>query len=163
MRACHDAAVNGSLVSVYQRPDGYFVVSFAQSTTGLWLHVSEPPIRIERSADAVRLGTVAGLCLAKPRPIVPHPLQSEWTEVRRAALDPIIRAAKVRSWRSFLATARLVSIERSDQNYIVTPMRRRGTPSSSFKPDITQEQRLASPSNEELGQAVLMACEAAQP
>lgn len=152
-----------SLISVYQRPDGYFVVSAERTTDGLWLDVDEPPTVIEPSADAARLGTVCGLVLANPRPTVPHPLQSEWTEVRRASLDPIIRAAKVRSWRSFLATARLVTVDRSDQQYTVTPMRRRGKPNSSFRPDITQERRLTSPSNGELGQAVLTAYRAAQP
>lgn len=162
VHACHDAPVNETMIDVFQRPDGYFVVSAEQTTGGLWLYVSEPPTVIEPSADAVQLGTVVGSCLAHPRPIVPHPSQNDWTEVRRASLAPIMRAAKVRSWRSFLATARLISVDRSDQQYTVTPMQRRGNPSSAFTPDITQEQRLASPSKEALGQAVLVAFRAAQ-
>lgn len=153
--------MSDSLLSIYRRAEDYFLVVSAKTTAGLWQDVGEPPAVLDTSASPARIGGEAVQRLAEPRPTSPHPGQNEWQQARRKSLDPIIRAAKVRSWHEFITGTSLVQVERTDDSFNVTAMKALPKPHGSFEP-VTEED-LASPSAEQLGQAIIGAFKAATP
>ena len=74
------------------------------------------------ASEPADLGSGALDRLAKPLPTTPHPGRDEWTDARRNSLGPIMRAAKVRSWKAFITTAALVEVSRTNDTFTVTPM-----------------------------------------
>ena len=151
-----------SLLSVHARSEGYYLVSSAKTTTGLWQQVAEPPTFLGADAPPTQIGRDALACLAA-RNRSAHPQRDEWKEARRESLDPIIRAANVRSWRAFISNTTTVDVERTDNTLKVTPMKAMSKPHGAFEPDLTQEMRLDSPTPEDLGRAILQAFKAATP
>ena len=99
-----------SLLSVHARSEGYYLVSSAKTTTGLWQQVAEPPTFLGADAPPTQIGRDALACLAA-RNRSAHPQRDEWKEARRESLDPIIRAANVRSWRAFISNTTTVDVE----------------------------------------------------
>lgn len=152
-----------ALVHIYLRSEGYYLVTSAMTTTGLWQHVPEPPTFLGADSAPAQIGREVRVRLAKPRPRTIHPKNDEWTEARRKSLAPIIRAAKVRSWRAFISNAATVDVHRADQVFTVTPMKALAKPHGSFEGDVAHETRVASPTMEQLGQAVIQAFAAATP
>lgn len=146
-----------ALVSVYRRPDGYYLVVSAQTTTGLWLDVAEPPGVLGLTTDPKELGGAVLDRLARVRPRTPHPQRHEWPDVRRSSLHPITESAEVRSWREFVRAAALVEVGRTDGTFSVTPMKRMAKPQGAFEPDLAAQERLLSPSPASLGQVILRA------
>lgn len=155
--------MSDSLLSIYRRSEGYFLVSSAKTTAGLWQSVDEPPAFLGASTDPAQLGGEAAELLAEPRPSTAHPQREEWTEATRRSREPIIRAANVRSWRAFISETALVEVERTNKTFRVTPMKATPKPLGAFEPDLGQVNELASPSPEELGRAILQAFTAAIP
>ena len=155
--------MSDSLLSIYRRSEGYFLVQSAKTTVGVWQDVDEPPEVLGASAEPAQLGGKAVERLAEPRPITPHPERDEWTEATRRSRAPIIRAAKVGSWRAFISKTALVQVERTTVTFRVTPMNALPKPHGAFEPDLAQEKALASPSPEDLGRAILQAFKSAIP
>jgi transposase InsO family protein len=110
-----------------------------------------------------QIGRAAVVLLAKPRPHIAHPQRNEWTEARRKSLDPIVPAAKVRSWRAFISRTATVEVERTNDTFTVTPMRALEKPHGAFKADLAREKELAYPPPEDLGRAILQAFTVATP
>jgi hypothetical protein len=155
--------VSQSSLSIYSRSEGYFLVTSAQTTAGLWQHVDEPPTFLGAPTPSAQIGREAVKLLAEPRPTTAHPQRDEWTETSRQSLERIIRAAKVRSWRTFISKTALVEVERTNETFTVTPMKALSNPHGAFEPDPTKETELASPSPEDLGRAILQAFRVATP
>jgi hypothetical protein len=142
-------------LSVYRRPEAYYLVVSAKTSTGLWIDVPESPAVLGSAADAAELGGAVVDLLAAPRPAIPHPRRDEWTDVRRRSLGPIMTAAKVRSWKAFTATATLVAVGRTGSSFTVTPMRPPVPSDGGYEPDTDAEQILRSPSKDACGTAIL--------
>jgi hypothetical protein len=153
--------VSESLLNIYARSEGYYLVSSAKTSDGLWQHIAEPPTFLEAHVSPAHIGREALEYLAEPRPNTAHPQGGEWKEARRKSLDPIIRAAKVRSWRAFISNATTVDVERTNDSFKVTPMKAMSKPRGGFEPDLSQELGLDSPTPEDLGRAILQAFTAA--
>lgn len=152
-----------SSLSIYARPEGYYLVSSAKTTAGLWQHVDEPPTFLGVDAPPRQIGRAAHTRLAKPRPETAHPQRDEWKEARRRSLDPIIRAAGARSWRAFISNTTAVEVERSGNAFRVTPMTAMSKPHGAFEEDHAHEVGLDSPTPEDLGRAIIQAFTAATP
>lgn len=144
-------------LSIYRRPEGYYLVVSAQTTAGIWQHCAEPPDLLGATAEAVDIGDLALRRLAKPRSPIPHPQRDQWTDVRRASLTPIMRSAKLRSWKAFTATATLVDVHRTDLDFTVTPMAPPAGPQEGFEPDVDRERMLQEPTADSLGTAIVQA------
>jgi hypothetical protein len=155
-----EASEGGSddaLVTVYRRSGEYLLAGSSRTTEGVWVHDGAPGVLGEAEADPERLGQELLACLALPRPAVPHPGPGEWPDRRRAGLEPILRAARVRSWRAFVSTADLVEVSRAGGSVSVAPMRAMPEHRGAFETDLARVQRLTAPSSAELGNAVLRA------
>ena len=147
--------MSSSLVSIYRRPDSYYLVTSAQTTTGVWADLPEPPTVVELDADALLMGRWAGELLGQAQPTIPEPSRSEWTALRRNGLRPILQAARVPNWHGFLVDVSLVSVSRLDRTFVVEPMRPTTRPRGAFKPDARQTQRFEDPTPEILGRSIL--------
>ena len=149
--------MSDAYLSIYRRPEGYYLVVSAKTTAGVRVDVPENPRVLDSAAEAAELGGAALGLLLEPRPTVPHPQRDEWTGVRRRSLGPILKAAKVRSWKSFTAAATLVAVSRTDSTFTITPMRMAGPPDGGYEPDTDTEQLVRSPSKGDCGTAILNA------
>lgn len=112
-----------ALVMVYSRPDAHYVTTSARSTTGLWLE-SGTVAAVPADADDEVLAQAVSRAVRRPADVVPHPGRGEWPARHKQALAPILLQAHVRSWRAFVAPARLVSVVREGATCTVTPNRR---------------------------------------
>lgn len=149
--------MSDAALSVYRRPDGYYLVVSAQTIAGLWQHVAEPPKLLGGASEPANLGSEVLDRLAEPRPITPHPRREEWTEARRNSLDPILKSAGIGSWRAFITRAKQVDVGRTNETFTVTPMKALPKPQGAFAPDLAGVKELRSPSAETLGRAILEA------
>ena len=147
--------MSDAYLSVYRRPEGYYLVVSAKTTMGLWVAVPESPEVLGSAAEAAELGGAAVDLLVTPRPTVPHPQRDEWTGVRRRSIGPIMKAAKVRSWKSFTAAAALVAVSRTGSTFTITPMGLPVPPDGGYEPDTEAEQIVRSPSKGDCGTAIL--------
>jgi len=145
-----------AFVAIYHRPDAYYVVGSNRTTMGLWVGRPERPVVLDVAASPDTLGQQVLSLLSQGADIVPHPRQDEWTAQGRAFRAPILAAARVRSWRAFLASAELVDVSRQASLVTVTPMRR-----DAKRPDVfnagAETIELTSPPSSELGRAILAA------
>lgn len=109
-------------VSVYRRDQHAFVCAHDRTTSGLWIGSGS----VERVdvGDALQLGAAVLTQLGRCTTGVRHPAQDEWPAQRRTALDPIIKLAGLRSWRSFIRTAALCHVDRSGSLVSVLPTQR---------------------------------------
>ncbi|WP_182376967.1 hypothetical protein [Nocardioides sp. WS12] len=148
---------NGASLTIYRRSDAYYLVVSAQTTTGLWQHVPEPPTVLSRKSLAPDLGSLALDCLSEHRPITPHPSRDESVQVRQLSIDPILKSANVRSWRTFITSAVQVDVSRANQSFTITPMMAISKPQGASVPDPSAESELLSPSALDLGRALLQA------
>jgi hypothetical protein len=112
-----------AMVTVYRRPDGYYVVTSSRTTAGLWIYAGSAMV-VGLTAGYAALGDVVAAAVASPGEIVPHPRQDQWTEQRRRSLGPLMRQAGVSSWKAFLAPATVASVHRDGRSVAVTPLRR---------------------------------------
>jgi hypothetical protein len=111
-----------ALLSVYLRPDAYYVVAYGTTSTGLWSYSGASAVTLDLGAAARQLGEVVVATLSLTPVSLRHPSdQTEWTAHRRQALTPLQRQAGVRSWRAFLSPARVVKVHREGANVTVTP------------------------------------------
>ncbi|TDD28013.1 hypothetical protein E1218_08755 [Kribbella turkmenica] len=145
------------MVSIYRRPDAYYVLRSARTTTGLWLGRPERPVVLDVDTSADSLGQQVLSLLSQHAEVVPHPRQDEWTEQGRAFRGPILSQAGVRSWRAFLAPADLVDVSRQASLIKVIPLRRDRRRSDVFNAIDTETTELTSPPSGDLGPAIIAA------
>jgi hypothetical protein len=155
--------VADSLLTVYTRADGYYLVSSAQTPAGIWQQFGESPTVLESNSPPTDIGRAALACLAQSRPQIAHSTRDEWVDARRRSLDPVLRAAKVRSWRAFITNTRSVDIERTDCAFTVTPTKPLPKPHGALEPVLDQVRELESPTPEDLGRAIIAGLAAATP
>lgn len=123
--------------TVYDRPDGRYVTTWARSTVGLWLETATFVVVPPTADDATLAETVFALVGADAE-LVGHPARDEWSARRRETVGPILRHARARSWRAFLAPALLVTVSRTGSTWRVAPEQRHATRLDVFE-TITEE------------------------
>ncbi len=109
--------VNGTLV----------VAPMVRTTSGLGLEIDPRTLGAAPNRETVE--AALGSALAQSGRIVPHPAQDEW----KGYFDPFLKAAGVRSFKSFMATAQSLHIDEMDGAWAVTPNRNLGA-KEGFEP-----------------------------
>ncbi len=94
--------------SIYVRDLRCFIGTSDRTTDGVWIGRGNVTVVHLDQDEALGAAVLDALSLSRTK--IPHPAQSEWTAVRRRSLDPIVAAAGLRSWRSFIRSAQLISV-----------------------------------------------------
>jgi hypothetical protein len=95
------ARTGRALLSVYRRPDGYYVVRHALTTSHLWVLEGSPPVVVSLDATPEALGDALREAAALDAHRVPHPSREEFTRDGNQRSAALFAGAGVRSWRSF--------------------------------------------------------------
>jgi hypothetical protein len=142
-------------LSVYRRPDAYYVVAYGTTSTGMWSYSGGPARILDLRSTAQELGEVVIEVLSLAPVSMRHPAdQAEWTAHTRRALTPLQKQAKVRSWRAFLSPARTVGVHRDGATVRVTPHRPDPKRRDAQVPVVEHVVTLTAPDPETLGTAI---------
>ena len=125
----------GKSVAVYRANGRLLVAPMVRSTNGLGLEID--PKDLGECPDEESVEAAIASALAQSERIVPHPEQSEW----KGFFNPFLKAAGVRSYKSFMATARSLSVDEECGVLIVTPNRNLGA-KEGFEPIVADRQTL---------------------
>jgi hypothetical protein len=104
-------------VGVYLRAGNVYSHPYVQTTTGLSIF-AEPVLVAEEGDDRVAEQLLS--LLSVRRPIVPHP--TSWKDLT----NPLTRAAKVRSYKAFLASAKYVEVTLKEDTVSLVPTKNAG-------------------------------------
>lgn len=119
-----------ALVELYRRPEASYLVTLGRTTSGVWSVTGEVAVLPSDASDESMASAVRD-ALTPAAQVFPHPVQHEWATWTKRVQQPILSAAKVRSWTAFQMSAAVVSIEREGAVLTVTPVqvlrRPRGT------------------------------------
>lgn len=146
---------DASLITIYRRPDGYYLVSSDRTTVGLWVELAQQPVVVDRAAAPDAIGEAALHLVARRAAVIAHPWQNEWAAFRRANRAPLQRRARVRSWRAFVAPADLVSVHRLDNLITVTPLVRDLERTDVFTDNTERSHELTAPTPQSLGAVIV--------
>ena len=135
--------------TIYQHKGEMFVHGSSQTTAGLWI-LNEPVLHPATSSE-IELGAAIRNCLASSRQNVPHP-----TDFSRM-LDPVLKLAGVRSFETFVKSAKCVEVEMAETTISLRPMRNLGS-KEGFEA-MSQVHELVLAKDEELGRAAKSAIE----
>jgi hypothetical protein len=144
-----------ALATIYRRNETFFIASSDQTTLGLW--VGSGSVERVDGVNAEAMGSALMRQLDRSTVGVRHPRQDEWRAQGRQSLDPILALAKLKSWRSFIRDATLVTVERDGDAIRITPEQRDDGRIDAFTPLIEHERLLLNPTVGELGAATLAA------
>lgn len=122
-----------ALVKLYRRPEASYIVTLGRTTAGVWSVTGEVATLDGGTSDQTVASAVRD-ALTPAAQVFPHPAQHEWTAWTRQVQQPILRAAKVRSWTAFQGSAAVVSIEREGSVLTVTPMKVLRRPRGTSEP-----------------------------
>ena len=111
---------------VYSVNERFVVASSPRTNAGIRLHVN--PVALPIDAAPELIAQQLQLALQQSESTVPHLAQSEW----KGSFDPFLRAAGVRSFRAFMASASLVEVDQNANRVTVTPTRNMG-PKKGFE------------------------------
>lgn len=140
-------------VIAYQRKTQVFVFAQSQTTAGVW--IMEGDAYAVDVGDAGQIGVVVSQALEVSKIDVPHP--TSW----KGLFDPVLKLAGVKSWSTFVKSARCVEIELDADGLWLLPTRNLGA-DGGFE----QIGRYACPATQSdpmaLGQALLQALEMAE-
>ena len=148
----HSGSVNGQ-VSIYARRGSCFVAADDQTTDGVW--IGSGRVATVDDADRFGLGEAVVKALGHSRTGVPHPRRDQWSVQRQRSLGPLMDAAGVRSWRSFVLSARLVTVDASRGLATVVGWNRDTSRPEVFTPDQARELRDVPTEPAALGDAVV--------
>lgn len=114
---------------------------------GVGLHVDPIVLPLDSSVDDLEVQLAASL--RESDRILAHPAQSEW----KGSFDPFLKAAGVRSFRSFMQNARMLMVDQNEDGVTITPTRNLGA-RGGFEELLSE--RVALPNNERaVAEAVL--------
>src|SRR5262245_55043422 len=102
------------LGTAYQRDNGYYVHSNSQTTCGVWI-ATHPFLKLPPDALPYDLGVAVQDAVKASTVGIAHP--ENWHLVA----DPLPELAGVRSWTTFMKSARCVSIEASGGSIELRP------------------------------------------
>ena len=116
------ARTGRALLSVYRRPDGYYVVRQALTTSDLRVLEGSPAVVVPLEATPEALGNALREAAALDAHRVPHPSREEFTRDGHQRSAALFARAGARSWRSFERGSSLASVERTVGTVTVTPL-----------------------------------------
>lgn len=123
MRTSEDGVFEGRAalhkVIVYLRSGSFYIGPLSETTAGAWIPV-EPCMRLRVSCTDAELGEAVVAALPWSRKQVPHP--TDWKNLP----DPLLDAAKLRSWATFSKGALSVDVQESDGQLTLTPLKNLG-------------------------------------
>ena len=134
--------------TIYERKGKLYVHSSSKTTAGVW--VINPPVLAVEKEDAGKVGRALKECLAASREGVPHP--KSFTNL----FDPVLDLAGVKSFGTFMKSAKCIEVETSDDATVtLLPTRNEGV-EEGFAPLPTKTET-ALGSDEALGSAAAAA------
>lgn len=90
--------------TAYQRDASILVHPSSRTSDGVWI-LSEPCVRLSSDCDDAELGEVILSALGVSRLSLPHP--TDW----RGILEPLLKCAGLKTWKSFVRGAVCVEVE----------------------------------------------------
>lgn len=113
------AAAATRCAGVYLRGADIVVHSESQTRDGAWI-LAEPVTQLEAGCSDASLGGQVRAALRASRTGIPHP--KAWTGM----VEPLLRAARVRSYKSFVDGAWYVTVDERAGGITLVPTRNRG-------------------------------------
>lgn len=129
--------------AVFRRDNRYILHACSRTTDGVWI-LSGPCVVLPDECTDLALGQAIEAALVASVVGVPHP--RDWQSV----VEPLLSAASVRSWRSFMKGAAHLSVEVGDSVVALVPMRNLGA-RDGFEPQPAARITLAPGSTERFG------------
>ena len=132
--------------TIYERKGQLYVHSSSKTTAGVW--VIDAPVLAADKGNAGEVGRAILECLAASREGVPHP--TSFTNL----FDPVLDLAGVKSFGTFVKSAKCVEVETSDDSTVILiPTRNEGV-DDGFAP-LPNKTKAALDSDEALGSAAV--------
>jgi hypothetical protein len=131
--------------------DGFFYVTTVHGSDGGVPCIAAGPVAVlENQCSAAELGRALKRGLDQSTRTYPYPENSEaWKKVT----EPLLRAAKAKSWNAYARRASNLTVDREQENYRILPTVRERA--NAFMPVMAQQRVMLSPSDEELGRLVM--------
>ncbi|MDH2353953.1 hypothetical protein QCM80_25310 [Bradyrhizobium sp. SSUT112] len=117
--------------------------------------ISAPVFDLEAN-NVLGLGEATLQALQLSKDGIPHPAPEEWSKL----FDPILNAARVRSWNTFVRSTKDVIVRFETNRVIYIPTRNLG-PRDGFAP-LPERERSSAPTVAETGTALLAAFDDAE-
>jgi hypothetical protein len=134
--------------TIYERKGKLYVHSSSKTTAGVWV-INAPVLAIDKE-DTGEVGRALRACLEASREGVPHP--KSFTNL----FDPVLDLASVKSFGTFVKSAKCVELETSDDATVtLIPTRNEGV-DDGFAP-LPNKTEAAFGSEEALGAAAVAA------
>ena len=142
------------VAQVYRRENGYFALPVVAHPSGGGVIRRELPATvIDRAASDDEVGAALQTVLAQPETSLPDP---------KSKRPSILRQAKASSWLDLVKTSETVDVMRRHEHFIVDVWVRDRTRLDGVQiPGPDGQAHLVRPSPEQLGRAVMRACDAA--
>lgn len=137
----------------YLRGQRVFTHASSKTTAGVW--VLELPVLVADAADVETLGKQVSQALNASKEGVPHP--SSW----KGIFDPVLELAGVKSWATFVKTARCVGIECASEKVSFVSTENLGA-SGGFNDIVRSDSPVGLSDTPELGRGLLTAFEKAK-
>lgn len=132
------------------RKKKWIIGTYSQTVDGVWIHDGDYAV-LSDDADPSELGVSLMLALSRSVSGIPHP--KSWDGHR----EPLLRAAGVRSWNTYVKGAKSISVRQDDKKIMLTPMANRGARGGfTFLLERTVEVA-ATAADAEIGAAILQA------
>jgi hypothetical protein len=112
--------------------------------------ISAPVFDLEAN-DVSGLGEATLEALQHSKEAIPHPAPEEWSKL----FEPVLKVAGVRSWNTFIRSAKDVSVRFETNRVVFIPTRNLG-PKDGFAP-LPKRERSSAPTVAEVGPALLAA------
>jgi hypothetical protein len=94
------------MATAYQRGAIFVIHALSRTTDGVWI-ATQPFIRLPEDCSSDELSGAVQAALDRSKDRVRHPDQDQWKKV----LEPLLNAAGVKSWRTFVRGSTSVEIE----------------------------------------------------
>lgn len=133
--------------TIYERDGKVFIHASSKTTAGVWV-LSAPVLEVQER-DPADLGKAIRECLEASGEGVPHP--KSFTNL----FDPVLALAGVRSFNTFVKSAKCVEVEMDDGVVTLIPTRNEGV-EEGFVP-LANRTQVELGSDEQLGTAALSA------
>lgn len=132
------------------------IIAHSESVTVAGVGIVSQPVFELATDNVVDLGVAILEALQHSKSGVPHPAQTEWGKIG----EPVLKAARVRSWRALVTSAKYVQVRIEPDCVVFTPTRNLG-PKDGFT-ELSGRERSSAPTASEVGTALLAAFEDAE-
>jgi hypothetical protein len=139
----------------YKIKGNIFLQGYAETTDGLGL--LDGPVFVIDEHDVLQLGKNIAEAIRNSGSVIPHPTQEQWKEMDKK--DPLLKAAKMKTWNAMMKVAKVVEIKEKEKNIEFLPLRFRGATGPNRGYDFLYDKAIICTdfSPEILGRALLQA------